>query len=168
MKALQWCHFMGKYFQQLNYEPRYVSSSYEIISGALENFLLASKIYVKSNPVICFFVLQTAAKLSQVIFSYFVANKKRYMDIKEQEKMFQKLDEVKETIEIEDQNDCWKNGLLFYLSIDKAAFVYAPTNSTQGQELLATFIGQLIRCGVTMSLNAEIFSTMAQGIKFLY
>lgn len=79
---------MGKYFQQLNYEPRYVGSSYDIISGALENFLLASKIYVKSNPVICFFVLQTAAKLSQVIFSYFVSNNKRYMDIKDQEKMF--------------------------------------------------------------------------------
>lgn len=90
------------------------------------------------------------------------------MDAQDQESILKKLDELKENIEMEDQNESWNNGLLFYLNLIKGAFVSAPTNSTQGLENLATFFGQLVEMGVNMSLDMEIFSTIAKGIKMLY
>ncbi|CAD8210102.1 unnamed protein product [Paramecium pentaurelia] len=135
--AIQWLIFQEENIYLLNKNVQYIINSYNLIVEGIRKLLKRCLIQIRTNQFKCLHILQIAASLSKVIFSFYGMNRNRIM----------KIDFQKE----------------FFLSLTKTSFEMTTNKNKEREDIVKGFVSGIFGSQVQMKPNAELLESIFQA-----
>ncbi|CAD8125112.1 unnamed protein product [Paramecium sonneborni] len=142
--------------------------SFELVSQSLDTLIQTLQNIVKQNVGYSLYVFQIMTQLSWILFSFYISNSERYLDINKQQVMLREMALIREQLKIETRNDKLFNNLYFEFFIIKSIITIQPTNSKEAEEILIQFLGGALKSLVTFTINDDLIQSLKKSAIYIY